>query len=528
MIDTIREIGKSIKLGSRYLPIRNRAASLATLAPPKDYLRQAQNVFYGTLKKWRYVRDPLDRELVASSPKAVYDLVMGGNGIGVGMGRGAGDCDDATVAIGAQLRSIGFPVRIAVTAPPGYPAGPTGTHVFIQTNIPNLGWTTVDPVVYPAHGFGHTTPHSRIMYFDLDGNVIGKHGNVIGLGESEMNTPHINYWQDLGLGSTDTFASGREPLDWQKYMLADFGKYVPTLGYIESGNLRYPLAAEVDVYEDPEFGEIAISPMLELSPDNYRYVKKWGQPYHGMIGLSDDGEQYYYDGLGGFFKRLFKKARKKIKAVGQKLKGALKKVMTRLPGGKYLIKLGSKLVSVAKKIVKPLAKIVGKYAAKLAPIAALIPGYGPAIAAGLYTAGKIANLVNKYGVVLKKVGDTYRSVFPSAEKAEALKKELTAEAEALKKKNASTSLIQKSQQIALNAKMQKLQKNNQILRERLARLQTKRSVRPSPPGLYPFVKKKTILSANRRTLRGTDGTPAFYRVSQPSVTITQATPSFTR
>ena len=125
MKETIRLIGSAIKDGSKYLPIRNHAAALATKAGPKDYLGQLNAVFDSFVKSWRYVKDPFGNELITRSPNALYNLVIGGGpkNPGIGHGKGAGDCDDATAAIGAQLRAIGFPVRIAVTSTPGSPPG---------------------------------------------------------------------------------------------------------------------------------------------------------------------------------------------------------------------------------------------------------------------------------------------------------------------------------------------------------------------------------------------------------------------
>jgi hypothetical protein len=113
-----------------------------------------------------------------------------------------------------------------------------------------------------------------------------------------------------------------------------------------------------------------------------------------MAGLGDDGQVYTYDGFAGFFKRLFKKAKGFVKKIG----AGIKRVIKKIPGGKYLVKLGEKIHKISMKFVRPLVKFVGKYASKLAPVAALIPGYGPAIAAGLMTAGKIANLMQKFDV----------------------------------------------------------------------------------------------------------------------------------
>ena len=88
------------------------------------------------------------------------------------------------------------------------------------------------------------------------------------------------------------------------------------------------------------------------------------------------------------------------------------------------------------KIVKPLVKFVGKYASKLAPIAALIPGYGPAIAAGLKIAGKVANAMNKYGVkIAGKVGQVRTLVSKDPEAIKRMQKELAIEAQKLKAAN---------------------------------------------------------------------------------------------
>lgn len=63
-----------------------------------------------------------------------------------------------------------------------------------------------------------------------------------------------------------------------------------------------------------------------------------------------------------------------------------------------LLKVGGKIKRIAMKVVKPLMKFVGKYAAKLAPIAAMIPGYGTAVAGALMAAGKVAKVMSKFGV----------------------------------------------------------------------------------------------------------------------------------
>lgn len=180
MRETIRLIGQAIKRGSRYLPIRLHAAAIASLAPPKSYIGQVAKIYQDATKRWRYVNDPFGSELLTYGPEALARLVLGLDGRGVGRGFGAGDCDCITAALGAELMAIGRPVRIAITAPWGMPAGNGFTHVFPQAYVPKVGWVTVDPVGYPKHPFGHTPVHSRMAVFDLSGNLMGIQGNISG------------------------------------------------------------------------------------------------------------------------------------------------------------------------------------------------------------------------------------------------------------------------------------------------------------------------------------------------------------
>ena len=171
---TIRLIGDAIKKSSIYIPLRNYAASLATLAAPKDYVGQIGKIWDDFVRRWRYVRDPFGTETVTTEPRAVFQLVIGKNG-GIGKGKGAGDCDDATVAMGALLLSVGFPVRIGTTAPRGQ-GGIHFTHVFPIAYIPNVGWKAIDPVLFPQKGPGAITPHSRLAQWSLDGKIIKTNG----------------------------------------------------------------------------------------------------------------------------------------------------------------------------------------------------------------------------------------------------------------------------------------------------------------------------------------------------------------
>lgn len=410
MRETIRLMGRAIRRASVYPPIRNHAAAVATTAPPKDFLGQLQAIYRDFTDRWRYVKDPVSRELLTYSPQAIWNLTMAGDGVGVGRGRGAGDCDCAAMALGAQLEAIGFRTRLGTTvkAPPGRLFG----HVFLQAKVPNFGWVTIDPVLYPKKHFGAVAKHTRIAWWDLDGNLLGVRGNYTGLSGLEkeaddMQTPNIEQWPDYGLGAV-TPDDGMEPIDWSSVGLKNWG-YVPgpdgqrysavaSYGYIDGAQLN-GMAVEVDENDDWGDGNVR-TPMLELAVDDYQYVVNNGQPYDGMLALGDTGEVYYYDGLG-FFKKLFKKIKRKVKKVARRVKRGIKKVLKKSRFGRFLLKIGGKIKRIAMRVVRPLMKFVGKWAGKLAPIAALIPGYGTAIAGALAAAGKVAKLMTKFGVRTK-------------------------------------------------------------------------------------------------------------------------------
>jgi hypothetical protein len=437
---TLREIGKAIRRGSYYPPIRNLAAMVAARAAPKDFVGQLAEVYNDFIKRWRYVRDPVSKELVTASPEAVYRLVLAGDGVGMGEGLGAGDCDCATVALGAMLEAIGFPTRIATTADRHAPPGPLFGHVFIQAHVRDLGWITLDPVLHPKKKFGDIADYSRIAYWDLDGRLLGTTGNTRGLNGETMRgfgeIPSVDEWGVEGYyGLAGLAGEGDEmPDDWSTVGPMGFGNAVGDYGMID-GIALAGIGVEVD--EEQELygfaGESAVrTPMLEVSPDDYVYMSFVGTPYPGMMALGDDGEMYAYDGSLGFFKKLFRKIKRGVKKVGSRIKKGIRKVLKKSKFGRFLLKVGGKIKKIAMKIVRPLMKFVGKWASKLAPIAAMIPGYGTAIAAGLAAAGKVAKVMQKWGVSTKGPKGKVRGLkLADPKKLPAFKKALDSEARAM-------------------------------------------------------------------------------------------------
>jgi len=322
MRETVRLIGRAIRQGSYYLPTRNLAAAYASKADPKDYLGQAESIYKGFLENWRYVKDPLSRELLTMGPRASYKLVMGGDGVGVGFGKGAGDCDCATVALGSMYESTGFPVRIATIARKNAPRGQLMEHVYPEVYITGIGWIAADPVLHPYGDFGDEAPHSRKVVYDLNGQVLLSKGNLQGV--NTMTIPEI--WKRppmatyQGLPNFDDYEDYSDYYDTDEPLISGFGSLAFDYGFIPGGKLN-GLSVEVDA-DDYENG-LVDTPALEVSPEDFEYMRYMGCPVMGCLGLSDDGDVYQFDGFS--FKKVLKNLTSSAKKAAKKLKSTVDK-----------------------------------------------------------------------------------------------------------------------------------------------------------------------------------------------------------
>lgn len=257
---------------------------------------------------------------------------------------------------------------------------------------------------------------------------------------------NIENWKNYGFGGAEEEMGFGEPVDWGMIGLSNWG-WIPTgegnrisavgmYGIIDGANLG-GLSAEVDgsdIWGYSDSGAPLVrTPMIELSLSDYNFVQKNGRPYDGMLGLGDTGDVYQYDGLGGFFKKIFKRVKGAISKVRKKIRGGIKKLLKKSKFGRFLLKVGGKIKKVAMKIVKPLMKFVGKWAGKLAPIAALVPGYGTAVAAALTAAGRVAKVMSKWGVSTSGEKGKVRTLkLQDPKKLPEFQKELRAEAAKMK------------------------------------------------------------------------------------------------
>ena len=388
---------------------------------------------------WRYTFDPKGAEVLTIDPEKIYEITLGR---GIPNHSGYGDCDDIAVASGALLASIGFDVRIATTVKPKSPF--IFDHVFVFAKAQNGPWVCFDPVLFPRAGFGDITKFKRIALWDLKGNLISKRGPfpprfdaVMSLfGSVQPAAPQFltgteslvkmqtqqnpNFYQFPDYADSIGFFGADDVLpeneigrltrddvlpDFAKHGILGFGAYSGIMGTL-TGEQVPTVMAEYDGTDEIGNTGYVRTKHFEMAPDDYTFAKINGVPPMGALALADDGEVYQWaanpEGIGGFFKKLFKKAKKKVRKLAKKAKKFVKKIVTKLPLGKTMWKIGSKIHKTAMKIAKPLLKVIGPIAKKIAPVAALIPGIGPAVSAGLMITGKVYDVAKKYGVKFDK------------------------------------------------------------------------------------------------------------------------------
>jgi len=398
---TIRIIGDSIRNAATYLPLRNHAASLASLAPPHDYLGQVQNIYNDIVENWRYVRDPDGVETVTVTPPEIMQYVLGFNG-GVGRGYGAGDCDDITIAAGGLLQSIGLPVRIVTSAEPTDPNN--WTHVFLQVDVPGHGWITFDPVLYPAEPLGGIVDSPKYGIWSLDGNYVQtlKGWYEVASKRSNLGGVDLSGFFDQPRSNEPVFTL-EELAPGNPY----FGCAIRNMGYIGNAN-NYSVELGAADYL-PDGSGRAVTPILAFAPDDFDYIKTVGTPYPGMKAVGNTGYIYEYvkasnsNGLRGPVINFFKRIGRGIVNLVKKIWDGVKKVFEATKFGRWVLDVVDGVIGFAAKIVTPLAKFVGEYAPILAPVAALIPGIGIPLASYVLSAGGVAKLYNKWGVPLLNV-----------------------------------------------------------------------------------------------------------------------------
>lgn len=474
---TIRLIGQGIRQGAEYLPIRHLAGRAAATAPAKDYKAQMKAVYDAITKSWwRYTFDPVGAEVLTVTPKAIFEVTLGS---GKPNHSGYADCDDIATAAGALLRSIGFQVIIATTVKPGSPN--IFDHVFIFAKSPKTGWICFDPVLYdpvdfPGRGFGDVVPFHRMALWSLGGKLLKKIGpfpprfdavmrsfgrcqpriakqNITGTETDKTMNQFYDYSDKVagcGFGEVPVNPRTGAPIinaatvpDFQQYGIAGFGMYNEEMGYTTGDQVPH-IMAEVDKGDMIGNTGLVRTQHFEMDPDDYAYMIKNGVPRVGAMALSDTGDVYAwqpaYDGMGGLFKRLARRVKRRVKKVAGSVKHAAKRVrrgvkkFAKRIGKTKVFRLGKRILKTAMKYVKPFLKKFGpKIMQAVSPIAAMIPGAGPLVSTALVMGGKALAIAQKAKVIFDKFG---KPIFKSIRQAKNFKGLLKNAAREIGKKGA--------------------------------------------------------------------------------------------
>jgi len=111
--------------------------------PEKDWITEVKTVF-NALKNGkyaiRYTRDPSKKDLFVSPVRTILQYRIG-------------DCDDLTIALGAVLCHIGYPLKLKVIQTTGYK---DFNHIYLLVGIPPMRpqkWLAADLSVNMPLGF---------------------------------------------------------------------------------------------------------------------------------------------------------------------------------------------------------------------------------------------------------------------------------------------------------------------------------------------------------------------------------------
>lgn len=151
--------------GSHTYFIRHLATEITRHVPSKQPARELEAIYNWVDGNIRYRNDPVGLEWVQSPQRTVEE--------------GAGDCDDIGALLDALARSLGRPTRYETVG--AMPGQVPHEHVYLQAQLPDGRWLTLDPVLEPARDTVGAPPelgpgwrakgHTRT--FDQDGRMLG-------------------------------------------------------------------------------------------------------------------------------------------------------------------------------------------------------------------------------------------------------------------------------------------------------------------------------------------------------------------
>jgi transglutaminase-like putative cysteine protease len=126
--------------GEQSLRLRMTVEDIVRHVKPKDRLSQAAAIYDWFRRRWSYINDPDEVELVKDPERILEEIAT--------KGRALGDCDDASTFLAAACRTIGVPaefVRVGFRKP-GLSGPGKLSHVFTVVRDQYNRPVVIDPV----------------------------------------------------------------------------------------------------------------------------------------------------------------------------------------------------------------------------------------------------------------------------------------------------------------------------------------------------------------------------------------------
>lgn len=282
-------MGQAAREAADTYTMREWASRLATLARPKDYVGQLEQLYQGIIDRWRYVQE--HGEWVPGSARTVLGQVLGAKyNLGPSCPspdrcdvertewthKGWGDCDDVATLAAAGAISIGAIPFFRVAR------GNHGAHVSVTARTPKGELVELDPVGHPDHSFNWAidAPGVQINHYDMEGRAVALLG-----AEPMQPMPYQNFAPQL-MGAAQQMYGATEPL-----------------GEIEEGPPGTYMAGVEGVTHQLDTPQLAMvhptdtrGPRVLAMPEWHARLFMKGLAWDGTPAIDQYGDEWTYEG----------------------------------------------------------------------------------------------------------------------------------------------------------------------------------------------------------------------------------------
>lgn len=338
--------------------IREFVATIASRAPPRDYVAQLRLLYNEIVHRWRYVMEPSEfvhgtgSSLLAHVLGTKYNTPPGTDPTRVRVTsmpsarKGWGDCDDVATLVAAVAIAIGMPGVFFRIAQNG-----KGAHVSVLVRTPRGEFISMDPVGHPDHPFNWAQPADRISLYDVQtgrsaqtqtassmGAFEGSDDSMkpetyfIGPGNTLTNATARSHWAATDLGDIDGPRSLTIPMrEWRMFRR---GIGVHGCPAVDENGKTYKYCADRDLWVRNALRKV---PRLQKPPS--------------MGGVLDEVEPVPVHELTGPFGRRSRAQRRQARAQRRAGRGVRRK-KRRTRFRKFFKRIGKGFRKVMAKILK--------------------------------------------------------------------------------------------------------------------------------------------------------------------------------